>query len=69
MCEINWRIKFEDYKKYLLLSNKLTLKSQQRFNDETRNAYTEEINKIVLSNNEDKRLQTFDKIRSYSYGT
>ena len=31
--------------------------------------YTEEINKIALSNNDDKRLQTFDKITTYPYGT
>ena len=29
----------------------------------------EEINKISLSGNDDKRLQTFDKIRAYPYGT
>ena len=32
-------------------------------------AYTEEINKIALSNNDDKRLQTFDRITTYPYGT
>ena len=31
--------------------------------------YGEEINKIALSNNDDKRLQTFDKITTYPYGT
>ena len=29
--------------------------------------YTEEINKIALSSSDDKRLQIFDKITSYSY--
>ena len=29
----------------------------------------EEINKIALSSNDDKRLQTFDKITSFPYGT
>ena len=28
---------------------------------------TEEINKIALSSNDDKRLRTFDKIISYPY--
>ena len=32
-------------------------------------AYTEEVNKIALSSNDDKRSQTFDRIRTYSYGT
>ena len=30
---------------------------------------TEEINKIALSSNNDKRLQTFDNITTYLYGT
>ena len=29
----------------------------------------EEINKIALSSNDDKRLQTFDDITTYPYGT
>ena len=29
----------------------------------------EEINKIALNSNDDKRLQTFDKITSFPYGT
>ena len=32
------------------------------------NVYTEQINKIVLRSNDDKRLQTFDKITTYPYG-
>ena len=31
--------------------------------------YTEEINKIALSSNDDKRLQTSDKITTYPYET
>ena len=31
--------------------------------------YTEEVNKIALSSNDDKRLQTFDVIETYLYGT
>ena len=31
--------------------------------------YTEEINKIVLSINDDKTLQTFDRTTSNPYGT
>ena len=33
------------------------------------NVYTEKVNEIVLSSNDDKRSQTFDKITSYPYGT
>ena len=31
--------------------------------------YTEEVNKIALNNNDDKRLQTFDRVTIYPYGT
>ena len=56
---------FSDYKN-CLLNNEINLKLQQ---SEAHSVYTEEINKIVLSSNGDKRLQTFDKIASYPYGT
>ena len=60
--------KFSDYKD-CLLNNEIMLKSQQRFKSEKHDVYTEEVNKIALSSNDDKRLQSFDKITSYSYGT
>ena len=31
--------------------------------------YTERVNKIALSSDDDKRLQTFDRITTYPYGT
>ena len=31
--------------------------------------YTEEVNKIVLSSNDDKKIKTFDKVTTYPYGT
>ena len=31
--------------------------------------YTEEVNKIALSSNDDERLQTSDGIRTYPYGS
>ena len=31
--------------------------------------YTEEVNKIALSTNDDKRIQTFDRVTTYPYGT
>ena len=43
--------------------------SQQRFRSDHHKVYTEEVNKIALSNNDDKRIQTFDKIPKYPYGT
>ena len=64
---IKRRLKFNDYKD-CLLNNKILLKSQQRFQSERHDVYTEEINKIVRSSNYDKRLQTVDRIMSYPYG-
>ena len=60
-------LKFNDSKD-CLLNNEIILKSQQRFKCEAHNVYTEEINNITLSSNDDKRLQTFDRITSYLYG-
>ena len=66
-CVIKRRLKFNDYKD-CLLNNEVILKSQQRFKSERYDVYTEEANKIALSCNDDKRLQTFDRITSYPYG-
>ena len=50
-------------------SYEIILKSQQRFKHEAHNVYTEDINKIALSSNDDKKFQTLDRITSYPYGT
>ena len=55
---------FENYKDYLL-NDKIILKSQQRLKSDHHNVYTEEINKIAFSSNDDKRLQTSDRIKTY----
>ena len=65
---IKQKIKFEEYKD-CLLNAKALLKSQQRFKSERHDVYTKEFNKIALSSNDDKRLQTFDRITTYPYGT
>ena len=31
--------------------------------------YTEKVNKTALSSNDDKRLQTFDRVTTYTYRT
>ena len=68
MCNKCVLLKFNDYKN-CFVNNKIKLKSQQRFKREAHILYTEKINKITLSSNDDKRLQTFDKITSYPYDT
>ena len=51
-----------------LFNDKILIKSQQRFKSDHHNAYTEQINQIALSSNDDRRLQNFDKIKTYPYG-
>ena len=58
---------FENYKDSLF-NDKIILKSQQRFKSDHHKVYTEEVNKIALSSNDDKRLQTFDNITKYPNG-
>ena len=67
-CVIKRRLMFENYKDSLL-NNKTILKSQLRFKSGYHDAYTEEVNKIALSSNDDKRLQTFDRVTTHPYGT
>ena len=65
-CMIKSELKFNNYKD-CLLNDKIILKSQQRFKSEKHDAYTENANKIALSNNDNKRFITFDKITTYPY--
>ena len=44
------------------------LKTQQRFKSKRHNVFTEEINKIALGSNNDKRIQLVDSIETYAYG-
>ena len=53
-CVIKIMIKFNNYT--CLFNNEIILRKQQRFKSEAHNAYTEEVNKIALSSNDDKRL-------------
>ena len=66
-CVIKKMIKFNDYKK-CLINNEVILKSQQRFISKKHDVYTENINKIALSNNDNKRIVSSNKIRSSPYG-
>ena len=59
---------FENYKDSLF-NNKTILKSQLRFKSDHHNVYTEEVNKIALNSNDGKRLQAFDRVTTYPYGT
>ena len=59
----------ENHNKFIK-DNKLILKSQQKFTSKKHNIITEEVkNLIVLSANDDKRLQSIDSIETYACGT
>ena len=62
-CVIKRKLMFENYKDFLS-NDKFILKSQQRLKRDHHKVYTEEINKIALSRNDDKRLQTSDRIKT-----
>ena len=51
-----------------LFNDKIILKLQQRFKSDHHKVYKEEVNKIALSSDNDKRLQTFDGIETYPHG-
>ena len=59
---------FENYTD-CLFSEKIILKSQQSFKSDHHNVYTEKINKIALSSNNDKRLPSLDGATAYSQET
>ena len=65
-CVIKKMIKFNDYKK-CSLNDEVILKSQQRFISKKHDVYTENINKLALNNNDDKRIISSNKITSYPY--
>ena len=66
-CMIKKMIKFNDYKK-CLLNGEIILNSQQRFISNKTDVYTEDVNKIALRNDDDKRIVSSNKITSYPYG-
>ena len=66
-CIKKRKLMFEIYKDSLL-DNKTILQSELRVKSDHHNLYTEEVNKIALSSNDDKRLQTLDRVITYPYG-
>ena len=67
-CVIKQKLMFQNFK-YCLLNNKNVYRSQQRFKSYNHDVYTGEVKKIALNSNDDKILQTFDRITTYPYGT
>ena len=67
-CVIKQKLMFQNFKD-CLLDNKAIYRSQERFKSYNHNVYTEEVNKIALCSNDDKRIEKFDGIETYPYGT
>ena len=67
-CFVKREILFNNYLDSQF-KNKVLYRSQQRFRSDHHKVYTEEVNKIALSSNDDKRIQTFDRVTTYPYGT
>ena len=55
---------FENYEESLF-NDEIILQSQLRFKSDHHDVYTEEVNKVALSSNNDKMLQTFDIVTTY----
>ena len=67
-CVIKKEIMFNYYAECLKEKKKI-LKKQQRFKSDAHKVHTEEINKVALSFEDDKRLISYDGITTYPYGT
>ena len=67
-CVIKNDLKFDDYKDSAL-KNKIILRSQQRFKSDHHNVFTEEIKKVAISSNDDKRKRDFDGIITCIWNT
>ena len=67
-CVIKNDLKFDNYKDSVL-KIKIILRSQQRFRSHHHNVFREEINKVAINSNYDKRIQDFDGITTYACGT
>ena len=66
--DIKRRLMFQNYKDSLF-NNKNILKWQLRFKSNHHDVYTEEVNKITLSSNDNERWETFDWVTTYPHGT
>ena len=67
-CVIKRELMFKNYND-CLFNGEVISKSQQKFKSDHHNVHIEGVNKIALSSDDDKRLQIFDGIETYPYGT
>ena len=67
-CIVKKHINFNDYMN-ALFGEKTIMKEQLRFESHCHNIYKQRVNKIALRNLDNKRLQAYDKVTTYPYGT
>ena len=66
-CIVKREMTFKNYAD-ALFNDEVIIRSQQRFRSDHHRVCTEEVNKIVLSSNDDKKIHTFDKVTTFLYG-
>ena len=66
-CIVNRELMFGNYVD-ALFNDEVIIRLQQRFRSDHHRVYTEQVNKIALTSNDDKRIQTFDKVTTFPYG-
>ena len=66
-CIVKRELTFKNYVE-ALFNDEAVIKSQQRFRSDRHKVYTEEVNKIALRSNDDKRIQTFHRVTTFPYG-
>ena len=67
-CVIKRRLMFENYKD-CLFNEKAIFKKQQRFKSYYHDTNAEEINRVALSSNDYKRVQTFNRVTTFPHRT
>ena len=67
-CVVKHRLTHENYKD-CLFNCTATLRSQKRIKSYYHEMYTKEVNKVTLTSDDDKVLQTFNRIETYPYET
>ena len=67
-CIVKRELTFKNYVD-ALFNDEIIIISQHRFRSDYHKICTEEVDKIALSSNDDKGIQTFDKVTTYPYGT
>ena len=66
-CVIKRCLTFDNYEECVKQKKKI-LRLHQRFKSEGHSVCTEVVNKVALSFDDDKRLMSYDGIKTYPYG-